>query len=463
MRRATLAMTKIMHEDVFDYLFPGDGLEAVGVLLCNQGTGKHYRRLLAVEFLHLPHKFSERRSDFVSWPFDEYMTPDRIGEVDRKGRSIVTIHSHPKGGERFSEVDDRNDRDLLKSINGWFDDGRMNGVAVMTPDGLVAARTMDEDARFRDVEAVSVVGESIHIWKPHRGGQRTEYQSKMSQTFGQGTLELLKSMKIGVVGCSGTGSIVIELLTRNCVGELVIVDDDILSEKNLNRIVSGTMKDAYERRPKVTAIREAVEKTGLETRVEAYRGVTDSPEVVAALIDCDAIFGCVDSAFGRYHLDCLASAYLIPYFDVGVHVEADGTGGIRAADAVSHYMHPDGRSLISRGAYTMEQVAAEDWRRTDPAHYQRQRVAGYLAEVGEEQPAVMSVNMQAACMAFNDFMARIHAYRLDANREFGTQRFRLVHGCYEHEADTGAPHPLLGRYAGTGDGSLLVRNNTRRG
>lgn len=462
MRRPILAMTKTMHETVFDYLFPGDGLEAAGVLLCNQGTGKRCQRLLAAEFLHLPHNLSERRPDFVSWPFDEYMTPDRIGEADRRGQTIIAIHSHPKGGDRFSKVDDKNDLELLKSINGWFDDERTNGVAVMTPDGAIAARTMGEDRGFRDFEAVSVAGNGIRIWKPHREGQHTAYQAKMSQTFGQGTLELLKSMRIGVVGCSGTGSIVIELLARNCVGELVIADDDVLEEKNLNRVVGGTTRDAHAGRPKVAAIRDAIGETGLDTRVEAYRGVTDSPEVVSALIDCDAIFGCVDSAFGRYHLDCLASAYLIPYFDVGVHIEADGTGGIRAADAVAHYVHPDGLSLISRGAYTMEQVAAEDWRRTDPAHYRKQRMAGYLAEVGEEQPAVMSVNMQAACMAFNDFMARIHAYRLDGNREFGTQRFRLVHGCYENEADAGTPHPLLGRYAGTGDGSLLVRNNTRR-
>ena len=168
MRRAILAMTKSMHEAIFDYLFPGDGLEAAGVLLCNQGTGKHYQRLLAAEFLRLPHDLSERGSDFVSWPFDEYMTPDRIGEADRERRTIVAIHSHPKGGDQFSRVDDKNDLELLKSIDGWFDDERMNGVAFMTPDGAIVARTMDEDRGFRDIEAVSVVGDSIRIWNPSR-------------------------------------------------------------------------------------------------------------------------------------------------------------------------------------------------------------------------------------------------------------------------------------------------------
>ena len=145
-----------------------------------------------------------------------------------------------------------------------------------------------------------------------------------------------------------------------------------------------------------------------------------------------------------------------------MHIDADGTGDIGAADAVSHYVHPDGGDLWSRGAYQMDQVTAENWQRADPEHYEQQRVAGYLAAVGEDQPAVMSVNMQAACMAFNDFLARVHAIRFDQNREFATQRFRLVHGCFEVEADDGKPHRLFERYRGTGDNSLLVRNNIRR-
>ena len=266
-------------------------------------------------------------------------------------------------------------------------------------------------------------------------------------------------MRIGVVGCSGTGSIVVELLTRNAVGELVIIDDDTLDAVNLNRIVNGTSADAKRRRPKVLALKEAIEKIGLGTVVHAYEGVTDSAAIVKALIDCDVIFGCVDTAFGRYHLDCIASAYLIPYFDVGVDLDADGHGGILSADAVAHYLHPEGSSLLSRGAYTMDQVTAELWRRADPAYYDQQRVAGYLAAVGEDQPAVMSVNMQASCLAFNDFLARIAGFRLDADADFNTQRFRLVHGSFENDAAGGKPHRLLRPYIATGDHSLLVRNN----
>lgn len=460
MTTTILTMTASRYEAIKNHLFPGDGLEAAAILLCNPGTGKRHRRLIVADVLYPPHHLSERKEDFVSWPFGDCLPPEKICDIDRDGQSIVTIHSHPNGCGRFSKIDDRNDRELFSSVCNWFDDGRPNGSAIMLSNGQIAARTVDARGTFSDMPTVSAVGDNIHIWKAHKSRIQTAYQEKLAQTFGKGTLDLLHTMRVGVVGCSGTGSIIIELLMRNCVSELVIVDDDIVEEKNLNRLVNSTIDDARKQKPKVRAIERAIQEIGLGTKVDAYQGLTDSPDVVAALVDCDVIFGCVDSAFGRYHLDCLASAYLIPYFDVGVHLEADGKGGITAADAVSHYMHPEGESLLSRGAYTMEQVTAEVWQREDPTYYQQQRVAGYLAAVGEEQPAVMSVNMQAACMAFNDFMARIHAYRFDANAEFATQRFRLVHGCYENAAGEGGPHPLMVRYMGTGDRSLLVKNNT---
>ena len=457
-----MVMTQDQHRELLHYLFPGDGLEAAGAIICNQGTGAHSRRLIATDFLHLPHRRSLRQKNRVSWPFADIFTPERIGEIDRQGQSIVTVHSHPDStSNRFSDIDDLNDRLLFESAFNWFDDERLLGSAVMLSDGAIIGRTIDIGGTFHRMANVSAVGDDICIWSHRSRRAASAYHSKLAQTFGAGTLDLLRGLRVAVVGCSGTGSIVIELLVRNAVGEIVLVDEDIVDEKNLNRITNVAMRHALNREPKVAALRQAVDALGLDTKVHTHCGLTDSPEVLRALVDCDILFGCVDSAFGRYHLECIANAYLIPYFDVGVHLEADGSGGIAASDAVSHYVHPRGTSLLSRGVYSMEQVTAENYRRTDAAYYREQRLAGYLAEVGEEQPAVISLNMQAACMAFNDFVARIHRYRLDQNGSFAAQRFRLVHGSYEAEGDAGGAHKLFEPYRGEGDHSLLVRNNIR--
>ena len=321
------------------------------------------------------------------------------------------------------------------------------------------ARTVDATGRFTPIESVSVASDTIRIWKSKSRTRRVpSYGLRVSQTFGKGTFELLRRMRVGVVGCSGTGSIIIELLARNCLGRLIIVDPDVIEEKNLNRIVNARKKDADREIPKVEAIRKMVAAMGTGVRVDAYQAETSNLEVIEALADCDVVFGCVDTARGRYHLECIATAYFLPYFDIGVNLEADGEGDIVQADAVAHYVHPENSSLISRGAYTSEQVTAEGWREIDKEHYEAQRIAGYLAAVGEDQPAVISINMQAACLAFNDFLSRLHNFRLDANAEFAVQRFRLVHGAYSNEAAKGEPAPVFQKFLGLGDRSFLIQN-----
>ncbi len=73
---------------------------------------------------------------------------------------------------------------------------------------------------------------------------------------------LIAHMKIAVVGCSGTGSIVIEQLARLGVGELVIVDPDKVEKKNLNRILNTTLSDAEKKKYKVDVLKSAIASFG---------------------------------------------------------------------------------------------------------------------------------------------------------------------------------------------------------
>jgi len=455
----SLALIPSQHRRLYQHLYPGDGLEAVAVVLCHYGRAKSGVRLIANDLILIsPSTYEVREPDHISWPFSEFFPPEKITEIDQKGLSVLTIHSHPGGYEQFSDIDDRNDKELFHSVGSWFDDDRPNGSAIMLPDGKVIARLVSREKEFTPVQSVAVVGEDILIWKQVPiPDTDLGAGARVLQAFGKGTFKLFRNMHVGVVGCSGTGSIVVELLARNCIGRLTLVDPDCVEEKNLNRIVNATSKDAEEGNPKVLVLQRTIKAMGTDVCVDTYQAHTFDKQVIEALGDCDVIFGCVDSAEGRYHLECLASAYFLPYFDVGVYLEASPDGGISQADAVSHYIHPENADLMLRGSYTSEQLTAENWYRKDRKHYETQRVAGYLAAVGEDQPAVMSINMQAACMAFNDFLARIHGFRLDDNDEFSEQRFRFVHGCYMNTKMGTERSPIFTKYAGMGDKSFLVQ------
>jgi len=96
----------------------------------------------------------------------------------------------------------------------------------------------------------------------------------------------------------------------------------------------------------------------------------------------------------------------------------------------SHYLQPGGSSLHSRGVYTMEEVRAEGLRRTDPTAYAGLLKEGILKGIRVDRPAVISVNMLIAGVAVNDFLARIHPFRLDPNGDFAAQTVSLTQGEY---------------------------------
>ena len=60
------------------------------------------------------------------------------------------------------------------------------------------------------------------------------------------------------------------IVDPNAVGTLVIVDDDTLDAVNLNRIINSTSADAGQKRPKVLAIKEAIDRIDFGTVLHAY-------------------------------------------------------------------------------------------------------------------------------------------------------------------------------------------------
>jgi len=139
---------------------------------------------------------------------------------------------------------------------------------------------------------------------------------------------------------------------------------------------------------------------------------------------------------------------------VGVHIEPDGEGGVSHAVAEAHYIQPHGSSLLSREVFSPDELAAEAYRRTDPAYYEAQRQAGYLPDIAEDRPAVMPLNSFAATLGVTDLLARLHGFRLDPNSAFARQTMSLTHGYLERDGD-GPPCPLMAKLVGLADAWVL--------
>jgi molybdopterin/thiamine biosynthesis adenylyltransferase len=447
--RIKLRLTETDHAKLQNHLLPGDGLEAVAVVLCGRRKSDSHHCLTVRSVFPIPYdECKVRTPDRVTWSTQRLIP--LLEEAARYDLAILKVHSHPGGYPQFSSTDDESDSDLFNSVFGWTDSEYPHASAVMLPDGRMFGRAILRDGTFQQLDSILVPGNDLRFWIPEGGGTLPSFTQRHAQLFGSGTTRRLREMAVAVVGCSGTGSPLIEQLARLGVGRLVLVDPDRVEEKNLNRIVNATREDAYLKRPKVEAMARAIAAMGFATDLEIIPENLATPRAVKSVAECDVVFGCMDGVEGRHLLNRLAAFYVLPYFDVGVRLEADGHGGIDEASGAVFYIRPDGSTLQDRSVYDFEQLRAAGLRRTDPKAYREQLKAGYIRGVNEDRPAVISINMQIASTAVNEFLARLHPYRWDDNADFATVRTSFIQGANYLEPD-GAASGMFFRHIGKGD------------
>jgi hypothetical protein len=452
-----LRMSGRQHALLRAHLFPGDGNEAVALALCGRHVGESRHVLTVRKIQPVPYEACAVRTPLrVTWSTDQVLPP-LLEEALRKGLALLKIHSHPGGLAEFSRMDDESDRILFPSVYGWTDSEYPHVSAIMLPEGRIFGRVVKEDGKFEQLALVGVAGDDLQYFWHSPGDEKRvpEFARRHAQAFGTGTTHALRNLSIAVIGCSGTGSPVIEQLARLGVGRLVIVDPDRVEEKNLNRILNATMEDVRLGLFKVDGLAHAIRRMELGTEVVPLARNLFDPEIIKQVAKCDVLFGCMDSVDGRHLLNRLAVFYSLPYFDVGVKLVADGQGGVEQICGTVHYLQPDGSSLLSRGVYTIEQMRAAALKRTNPEAYKDQLREKYIVGVQEDRPAVISVNMQLASVAINELLARLHNYRDEGNTSFAVNRISLTQVQTYYEPD-GEPCSILARHIGRGDVAPLL-------
>lgn len=322
-------------------------------------------------------------------------------------------------------------------------------------DNKIYAYTFDTE--FHPVDVSLVIGYALHYSFAKGQSQKVEGQmhERTAQAFGAGTVEFLSNLTIGIVGASGTGSIVAEQLYRLGVKRLVLVDDDYVEERNLGRILNSTVHDAQNHTNKTEMLKQAYERIGLGTEVIAVPSVVATPDAIRKLSQCDLVFGCLDSADGRMYTNRLCTFYTIPYIDMGVKLKSDN-GVISEISGAVRYIVPGEASLYSIGAYTYEQVESEALRRDDPVAYRERLKEKYIEGAQEGSPAVICVNMQIASLAVLELLNRIHEYRDTPNTDVEVLNINLLEPAFPQPEAPSGQDATLRKYLGKGDCAPLL-------
>lgn len=108
--------------------------------------------------------------------------------------------------------------------------------------------------------------------------------------FGDTGIEKLQKATVMIVGCGAVGSFAVEALARAGVGNLIIIDSDVIEESNINRQIFAT--DTTIEMPKVDVARARIHDINPDILVTAIRTFFDdstelnvTPDFVIDAID----------------------------------------------------------------------------------------------------------------------------------------------------------------------------------
>lgn len=418
MPKITLSMTADTYRNLQYHLFPGDNCEAAAILICTK-TPSPRIRLLAKEVILIPHSECKIRTPYsISWP-GSYIER-AIDIAEKHNMSLILIHSHPGGLLEFSELDNASDKEVINCIFNALNG--IHGSAIMTPDGAIKSRIYKDITNYESIDLISIIGDDIDFfWNSISPQRPIAFTSSMSSE--------LNKLSASVIGASGTGSIVIEQLSRLGLGKIYMIDFDKIETKNLNRILNSGREDALHSRYKVDILHDAISRhRPPETSVPIRESISTRSAVLHAS-QSDFIFCCADSLEPRFYADKISSTFLIPLIDVGVVIPVrNSKTGYSIGDVCGRidYIKPGGSTLQDRGVYSPESLRAEYLRKTAPDVYQSEARNGYFDGIPEEAPSVITLNMIASSLCVNEFISRLYHYRHDANSSYARRTFSLA-------------------------------------
>jgi len=382
-------------------------VEGACFLLCGTSTTDREVRLLCRIVIPVPPAaYLERRADFLSLDSSSYVAAAKIAKEENL--SIVFVHSHPGGLREFSEQDDREDPKLQEFFAKRVPD-RIHGSLVLTNESMIGRVWVD--GGFQKMDLIRSIGRRFSfVFQDETDNSFSEFFDRQVRAFGADIQTVLSRLHIGVVGAGGTGSAVIEQLTRLGVGELSDFDEDVFEPSNVNRVYGSSSEDGGKFKVEIAERNVAHIKVG--TKVNSWPKHITKKSAALALRDCDLVFGCTDKQAPRAVLTQLSLRYLIPVIDMGVVIESE-EGVIRDVVGRVTTLFAGEACLYCRGRIDPHAIMYEGLPEEERL---RQQAQGYVPELATRAPAVVPFTTAVAATAISEFLHRITGF-MGATRE----------------------------------------------
>ena len=127
------------------------------------------------------------------------------------------------------------------------------------------------------------------------------FDERTKQLIGEENNFVLQSKKVIIFGVGGVGGYVVEMLARTGIGEIAIVDFDIVSESNINRQIIADTNSVG--KLKVECFKQRILSINPNCKVSAFAEKVDESNVQNFnLKNYDYVIDCIDMLSGKIAL-----------------------------------------------------------------------------------------------------------------------------------------------------------------
>lgn len=396
-------------------------VETAGVILAERIAGDV---LLGREFKLVPDDgYAIRQPDRIR--IDPVAFNRLIRPARDRGLSVFTIHTHPGARKPwFSKADDIGDSVLMPSLFAQTD-GPHGSLVVAGDTRIPVARAWQEPGPCIGIDT-QVVGRALRVMPGDRPEQSHEWFDRQRLALGEHGQQILRRLHVGICGAGGTGSVTFAQLVHLGVGEITVIDGDMVEASNVSRIIGATTADIGVTW-KVDVLARYAESVGLGTKVHAIPGRLGVDVPACALERCDAMFSCVDRHAPRALMNRLSYDKAILLFDMGSAFRVGGEGRIESSGGRVVVAGPGRPCLACWGHIDPNRIRIES---LPPEERAREATDGYVSGADVPQPSVIAFNTQIAGMAVVEFLRTVTQFagacdpplRLGVDFEAGTVR-----------------------------------------
>ena len=158
--------------------------------------------------------------------------------------------------------------------------------------------------------------------------------------------DILRGMRVLVVGCGGLGGHLIDMLARIGIGSVRVVDGDVFEPSNLNRQLLSEVPLLGVSKAKAAAAR--ISRVNPDVNVEAVDAFLTETNVRRLLLFCDAVLDGLDNIESRRLLAKECTRAGIPYIYGAVSGWVAQAAISMPGDHLVETLYPEGAALKNK-------------------------------------------------------------------------------------------------------------------